>query len=91
MPRYEITRDDLMNLADYVNIRKQKRHELSIIKKNRRVEIVRTLLLGTHDDHSPLRYLRGHSHLNEVIFRHLSELFLAVQPEHTICKRHSHF
>ena len=39
MPRYEITRDDLMNLADYLTIRKQKRHELSIIKKNRRVEI----------------------------------------------------
>ena len=39
MPRTEITRDDLMELADYSSIRKQKRQELSIIKKNRRVEI----------------------------------------------------
>ncbi|MBE88240.1 MAG: hypothetical protein CMM76_02220 [Rhodospirillaceae bacterium] len=39
MPRTEITRDDLMDLADYSPIRKQKRQELSIIKKNRRVEI----------------------------------------------------
>lgn len=39
MPRTEITRNDLMDLADYVAIRKQKRQELSALKKDRRVEI----------------------------------------------------
>jgi hypothetical protein len=37
--RTEITRDDLMDLAEYAVIRKAKRQELSAIKKNRRVEI----------------------------------------------------
>lgn len=39
MPRTEITRNDLMDLANYVAIRKQKRQELSALKKDRRVEI----------------------------------------------------
>jgi hypothetical protein len=39
VPRTEITRNDLMDLADYVAIRKQKRQELSALKKDRRVEI----------------------------------------------------
>jgi hypothetical protein len=54
-------------------------------------EVVRTLLLGTCDDNSPLRYLRAHDHLLEMIVSRLSELFLAVQPEHAFCKRHSRF
>ena len=35
------------------------------------LQIVRALLRGTYDDHSPLSYLRGQTHLLEIIFRRL--------------------
>ena len=38
-PRTEITRDDLMDLSAWSEIRKQKRQELVAIKRDRRIEI----------------------------------------------------
>ena len=39
------------------------------------IQIVRRLLLGTHDDNSPLRHLRAQHHILEMIFKSIPELF----------------
>jgi hypothetical protein len=39
MPRHEITRADILPLADYTKVRAERRKALTAIKKNRRVEV----------------------------------------------------
>jgi hypothetical protein len=39
MPKHEITRSDILSLADYAKVRGERRKALTAIKKNRRVEV----------------------------------------------------
>ena len=39
MPKHEITRSDILSLADYAKVRGERRKALTAVKKNRRVEV----------------------------------------------------
>ena len=39
MPKHEITRDDIMDMAEYAKVRKQRRRAITEAKKNRRVAV----------------------------------------------------